>query len=84
MQPNETFMKIKTDLFETSKELNIAAKDVLTAEDHKAKVASLAKALVGYSLIAVKLAGKKDVLKDVKFGIEFSKEFCVPLFKLAN
>lgn len=36
------------------------------------------------SLVAMKLAGKKDDLKDVKFTAEFSKEFRVPIVKLTG
>lgn len=77
-------MKIKGDLFEISKELNIASKEVLGTELEKTKVGSLAKALVAYSLMAVKLSTKKDALKEVKYTFEFSEEYGIPLLKLAN
>lgn len=76
-------MKIKTELFQTSKELNIASKEVLQTEDERTKAASLAKTLVGYSLVVVKLSTKNDGMKDVKFTIEYNQEYGVPLVKLA-
>lgn len=32
----------------------------------------------------MKLANKKDELKDVKFTVEYSKEFKVPIVKIAS
>lgn len=75
---------MKTDLFEASKELNSGAKDVLETDLEKTTVSSLAKALLGLSLVAGKLASKKDDLKSTKFTVEFSKEFRLPFVKLAS
>lgn len=78
------FMKIKGELFETSKQINIASKEVFDTETETSKTANLAKALVGCSLVAVKLSSKKDTLKDVKYTLEFSEDYGIPLVKLVN